>query len=222
MAMVRAAAWPVVFLLLAPGAALAATTQPAQPYIETVVRWQPGDETASTHRLDDQGRGSVSSDVGFRVVGEVVCSDRAVYSLQIILDNPDMPSWAGASLEPEDDRRVEFALEQGRHADTPYRYKPGPNLGIVWDLEEAPHGATYTYHAVVEHARLAPESTECTPALSTRDQLHHTANLTALGPDAAPPDEQTDGTGTPTGSSPTLVPTTILLVALLVVASRRR
>lgn len=220
--MLRAAAWAGVVPLVLVMAAGSAVAQPAEPYIETVVRWQPGNEAESTERLDDAGRGGADSDVGFRVVGDVVCGERAVYSVEVVLDNPDLPAWAGASLEPEDARRVEFALSQGSHSDTPYRYKAGPRLGIVWDMEEAPEQATYTYHVVADHARLVPESGECTPALSTRAQLHHAANLTALGPDAPSPDEGGDGGGTPDGSSPAPAPAAVLVVALLAAVRARR
>lgn len=221
--MSRAATLVVILAASALVAAGSASAQPDEPYIETIVRWQPGDETETTLQLDDAGRGARSTDVGFRVVGDVLCSERAEYSLEIILDNDDLPSWAGASLGPEDARRVQFALPQGSHSDTSYQYKAGPDLGIVWDLEGAPDGATYTYHVRVDHARLVPETSDCTPALSTRPQVHHAANLTAVAPESAGGGGD-DGTGdaTPTETSPAPWPAAPILLAAMLVRTARR
>lgn len=171
------------------------SAQPDEPYIETVVTWPPGDEAQRTLVLDPDGRALVPSCVGFRVVGDVICSEPARFSVEVVLDNPDLEPWAGASLEPEDARRLEFTVAQGTHSGAPdYERKSGPNLSIVWDLESAPEDAEYTYHVVVDHARLVPEYNDCTPMLSTRPQLHHAANLTAQAPERG-----TDGTdGSPT------------------------
>jgi hypothetical protein len=191
-----------------------------EPYIEHRVLWTPGGHAERKLDLGEDGRGQVGTEIGFRVVGRVTCAETAGFSLESMVWNPQ-PHWAGGSLVPEAARRAEFSLPAGTHEDTAWKTRPAADLAIAWDMESRPADPSFTYEVRVESAHLVPETRDCEPPLTTREQSALSAFLETSAPAPPAEDDGDDADGGRGGGAPAAGPA-VAVAALVVAAMARR